>query len=86
MQIGAGEGQAENPHFATPSQYRSSTFYGYYRPINETESTANSFVTAPTTPERTYFGGMLQEVVVTAPAPIKIEPKIPLLKLNTYEN
>jgi hypothetical protein len=38
---GVGKLSQENPHFATPSQYRNSTFYGYYRPINDTPSTTN---------------------------------------------
>ena len=44
----------ENPHFATPSQYHNSTFYGYYRPINETPSATN---------ETIYSGGTLPEVI-----------------------
>jgi RHS repeat-associated protein len=67
----------ENPHFATPSQYRNSTFYGYYRPVNETISATDDSAT-----QETYFGGMLPEVIITAPAPPKIEIKTPLLKIE----
>jgi RHS repeat-associated protein len=78
---GVGKLSQENPHFATPKQYRNSTFYGYFRPINEVESTTNTSAPVPGTQEKTYFGGVLQEVVITAPAP-KREIKISLFKIE----
>ena len=47
---GVGKLSQENPHFATPSQYRNSEFYGYYRPINETQSTTNNSGSIPDAP------------------------------------
>ncbi|GHT25326.1 hypothetical protein FACS189430_11800 [Bacteroidia bacterium] len=82
---GVGKLSQENPHFATPEQYRNSTFYGYFHPINETESTTNSSVPVvpiPNSQEKTYFGGVLQDVIVTAPAPSKRQTNIPHLKPN----
>jgi RHS repeat-associated protein len=76
---GVDKPSQENPHFATPRQYRNSTFYGYYHPIDETPNTNNS---VPAAQERIYDGGALPEVMVTAPAIPKKEVKISLLKIE----
>jgi RHS repeat-associated protein len=69
---GAGKLAQENPYHITSQQYRSSTFHGYYRPINENDNSQNNTTTTPTTPATTqqaddntiYNGGTLPEVVI----------------------
>jgi hypothetical protein len=78
----------ENPYAIEPSKYRASTFYGYYRPINETEDgkvSAKNGAKSPsaqtTSKERIYNGGTLPEVVVKGKAPEKTTPQIPALSV-----
>jgi len=79
---GKGKLSQENPYFITPKQYRDASFYGYYRPINETPdssnpatiSTTNSTNSAPEN-EKVYRGKTLQEVIVTGSRINKTEEK-----------
>lgn len=72
----------ENPNYIKASQYRSSTFYGFFRPINETvdgkpidvtkdnntAQTTNTNVqpVAQKEDKKVYYGGEVEEVVITA--------------------
>ena len=65
----------ENSKAIFPSQYRSSLFYGYYRPIHENESSGN---------DKIYIAQPLDEIIVTAPAPQRkrLDLQIPTKSLN----
>ncbi|UYZ62620.1 CHAP domain-containing protein [Hymenobacter weizhouensis] len=51
---GKGKLSGENPYAISPAKYRSSTFYGYYRPIHETKNhvagspSSDQFITSKT--------------------------------------
>jgi hypothetical protein len=82
---GSGKLAQENPYAIKPSQYRSSTFHGYYHPVNETEdgkvsaiNGAKSSSAQTTANERVYNGGTLPEVVVRGK---KTTPRIPTLSV-----
>jgi RHS repeat-associated protein len=65
---GAGKLSSENPYHITPGEYRSSKFYGYYRPISESDEGKDVIdVNEPVTEkvdDNIYYGGTLSTVNV----------------------